>query len=435
MDDIPEQFIERQLNDTRYISKEIKRLLSNVVREKNENGEYEQEATSKHVISCTGVITSRLKQDWGLNDKWNELVLDRFIRLNEIKNTNEFTAKNSEGHEIPDVPIALKKGFTVKRIDHRHHTMDAIVIACTTRSHVNYLNNESAKDKNKRNALKNSLCDRVNIDDKGNYKYVFIKPWSNFPNDVKSILDGLIVSFKQNMRVINKNVNYYEKFNDLGKKVLVKQEIGKNWAIRKPMHKETFFGEVNLRKIKEVSFNIAVENPKTIVEKDLKKKIIELQALNIDNQRIKKYFEENKDIWSDINLSKIKVYYFTKETKDLFFATRKELGSAFKDDKGKFKAIDKVLKIINESITDSGIQKILLRHLESKENDPEIAFSPEGIEEMNSNIKELNNGKNHQPILKVRVYEKADKYPVGGKGDKKYKFVEAAKGTNLYFAV
>ena len=57
MDDIPEQFIERQLNDTRYISKEIKRLLSNVVREKNENGEYEQEATSKHVISCTGVIT------------------------------------------------------------------------------------------------------------------------------------------------------------------------------------------------------------------------------------------------------------------------------------------------------------------------------------------------------------------------------------------
>ena len=41
----------------------------------------------------------------------------------------------------------------------------------------------------------------------------------------------------------------------------------------------------------------------------------------------------------------------------------------------------------------------------------------------------------HQPILKVRVYEKADKFAVGQKGNKKVKFVEAAKGTNLFFAV
>ena len=34
-----------------------------------------------------------------------------------------------------------------------------------------------------------------------------------------------------------------------------------------------------------------------------------------------------------------------------------------------------------------------------------------------------------------RVYEKADKYPVGKRGNKAAKFVEAAKGTNLFFAV
>ena len=38
-------------------------------------------------------------------------------------------------------------------------------------------------------------------------------------------------------------------------------------------------------------------------------------------------------------------------------------------------------------------------------------------------------------ILKVRVYEKADKFAVGHKGNKKTKFVEAAKGTNLFFAI
>ena len=36
MEDIPDQFIERQLNDSRYISKVVKSLLSNIVREENE---------------------------------------------------------------------------------------------------------------------------------------------------------------------------------------------------------------------------------------------------------------------------------------------------------------------------------------------------------------------------------------------------------------
>ena len=64
-----------------------------------------------------------------------------------------------------------------------------------------------------------------------------------------------------------------------------------------------------------------------------------------------------------------------------------------------------------------------------------MAFSADGIDEMNRNIIELNGGKHHQPILKVRVYEKADKFAIGKKGNKSSKFVEAAKGTNLYFAV
>ena len=92
-------------------------------------------------------------------------------------------------------------------------------------------------------------------------------------------------------------------------------------------------------------------------------------------------------------------------------------------------------KKIEESITDTGIQKILLRHLELKGNSPELAFSPDGIDEMNRNIAQLNNGKYHQPIFKVRVYEKGDKFAIGKKGNKASKFVEAAKGTNLYFAI
>ena len=67
---------------------------------------------------------------------------------------------------------------------------------------------------------------------------------------------------------------------------------------------------------------------------------------------------------------------------------------------------------------------------------PDLAFSPEGLDEMNKNIKALNAGKSHHPIFKVRTYEtKGNKFAVGTTGNKKDKYVEAAKGTNLFFAI
>ena len=419
MDDIPEQFIARQLNDSRYISRLVKHLLSNIVREEDE-----QEDTSKHVIVCTGGVTDRLKKDWGINDVWNKIILPRFLRLNELTGSKRFTSVNAGGHVIPAMPLELQKGFNKKRIDHRHHAMDAIVIACANRNIVNYLSNESASKNAKisRYDLQHLLCDKQKTDDKGNYRKYKKKPWDTFTQDVYTALQDIIVSFKQNLRVINKTTNYYQCYVD-GKKKWVPQHKGESWAIRKPMHKETVYGEVNLRGIKTVSLKETLKNPKTIVEKDLKKKLKELLSQNQNEKQIKKYFEEHKDIWQDIDLKKIKVYYFSKETKERFFAVRKSVDTSFDEKK------------ITESVTDTGIRTILLRHLEINGNNPEIAFSPEGIERMNKHIIELNNGKGHQPIYKVRIYEKADKFAVGQTGNKTSKYVEAAKGTNLFFAI
>jgi CRISPR-associated endonuclease Csn1 len=441
MDNIPDSFIERQMNDSRYISKVVKSLLSNIVREKDENGNYEQETTSKYLISCTGGITDRLKKDWGMNDVWNKIILPRFKRLNVLTD-KEFTTSSTEGHEIPSMPLELQKGFNKKRIDHRHHAMDAIVIACATRSHVQYLNSESAKSDNwkLRNGLAKKLRrledveyyikvknkDGIWVDDtqkkKKSVPKEFIKPWETFTQDAHTALENIVVSFKQNLRIINKTTNYYQHYVD-GKKVFVKQEKGDSWAIRKPMHKDTVFGEVNLRKTKEVRLFEALKNINSIVDKELKCKIKDFVSKGYGEKKIKEYFDDNKDIWSEINLSKIEVYFFSKDSKDQYFATRKSLDTSFDE------------KTIEESVTDTGIRKILLRHLEKNENDPEIAFSPDGIDEMNRNIVALNNDNMHQPILKVRKYEKADKFAIGEKGSKKDKFVEAAKGTNLFFAV
>ncbi len=445
MEDIPDEFISRQLNDSRYISKFIKGLLSNIVRDEDE-----QEAISRNVITCTGSVTDRLKKDWGVNDKWNEIILPRFRRLNELTGSASFVSYNTEGHEIPDLPYDLQSGFNKKRIDHRHHAMDAIVIACATRKHIQYLNNENAKSSNRalQAGLAKQLClfkevefhkkvkndaglwsDSVELI-KRTVPDKIMKPWDTFTSDVRNELEGIVVSFKQNLRVINKTVNHYQHYDENGNKELLKQEKGDSWAIRKPMHKDTVFGEINLRKIKTVSLKEALDNTKRIVNKDLKSKLIELLKAGYSEKQLKAYFEGEQDVWSDVNLKKIEVYYFTQEEKDKagnvkerYFASRKPLDISFDEKK------------IRDSVSDTGIQSILLAHLKSKNDDPNVAFSPDGIDEMNKNIIHLNKGKFHHPVYKVRVYEKADKFSIGHSGNKIKKYVEAAKGTNLFFAV
>jgi len=436
MNDIPESFIQRQLNDSRYISKVVKNLMSNIVREDDE-----QESISKNVIVSNGTITSILKQDWGLHDVWNDIITPRFERLNMLTGSLDFGEwTNKEGKRVfqTKMPIELQKGFNKKRIDHRHHALDAIIIACLSRSHVNYLNNESALGKNtkeekenKRYDLKHKLCFKKYDDSMQNYKWVFYKPWETFTQEARDELANIIISFKQNLRVINKSVNHYQawKKDESGNntKEIVKQTIGDNWAIRKPMHKDTVAGLVQLQFKKIVSLSIALDNWECIVNKDLRKYIKELVLQNGDKKQLIKYFKENNNKWNDIDISRIEIFYLDNEN----VASRVTVDESFGSSKIK-------------NITDTGIQKIMLNHLH-KYNEiknekiieyPELAFSPDGLEELNKNIVQLNNGKQHQPIFKVRTYEpKGNKFTIGTKGNKKDKYVEAAKGTNLFFAI
>lgn len=376
MEDIPEKMIERQMNDTRYISKFVSNLLSNIVRD-DKGGSNDDGFNSKNLIPGNGKITTRLKQDWGLEAIWNELILPRFERMNQLTNSNDFTTWNEKYQKfLPTIPLELSKGFSKKGIDHRHHAMDALVIACVTRDHVNLLNNESAKSDLKRYDLQHKLRIQETYRDKdGKEKTAFkdfFKPWNNFTVDATNALENIVVSFKQNTRVINKATNYYEKYVEKnGEKVkgIVKQE-GTNWAIRKPLHEETVSGIVQLPWIK---------------------------------------------------LGKGEITTATRERNDLV--------SIFKDVKTQDKAENKIRKI-----TDTGIQKILLNYLKAKGNNPETAFSPEGIEEMNQNIALYTDGKQHQPIFKVRTYEKGKgRFILGEVGNKKSKYVQGAP--NLFFGI
>lgn len=428
LDDIPEKFIARQMNDSRYISRLMMLLLSNIVREKISNTEYEPEATSKNVIACNGATTTRLKKDWGVNIIWDKIILPRFERLNQLQNTNIFT-RDRGGHLVPNMPLELQNGFEKKRIDHRHHAMDAIVIAFTTRNHVALLSNESALDKDERARYDLQMILRKrevwrSADGKEHYKFTdFIEPYGGFQKDVQNTLENIIVSFKQNLRVINKSNNRSLRYVD-GKKQLVRQTKGDNWSIRKSLHKDTIYGEVNLRRKKGFNLSYALEHLESVSDKELRNKLRDLVQAGKDEKAIKNYFASEPDVWSDFNPRMIECFYYTKDTKDRFFAVRKPLNDSF--------TYDYILK----NVTSESIQKILLAHLERCNNDSKLAFSPDGIEQMNADIKQLNDGVPHKPIYKVRTYEKSDKkFAIGQIGSKNKKFVEAADGTNLYFAV
>jgi CRISPR-associated endonuclease Csn1 len=197
------------------------------------------------------------------------------------------------------------------------------------------------------------------------------------------------------------------------------------------MHKDTVSGLVQLRFKKTVSLSNALDEIEMIVDKPLRKKIKVLINEKYDKKKLLKYFKDLENKWNEVDISKVEIHYLDKEN----VASRVKLDDSFNAKK-------------IESITDTSIQKILLKHLEHEkyqtakdENGksilPEtIAFSADGIEELNKNITVLNGGKSHQPIFKVRTFEsKGNKFNVGLKGNKKDKFVEAAKGTNLFFAV
>ena len=412
MEEIPEEFIQRQMNDTRYISRSIISLLSNVVRDEDE-----QESTSKHVIPCTGGITDRLKKDWGLHDVWNHIVTPRFQRMNELTESEAFGHwENKEGKRVfqTDMPLELRKGFNKKRIDHRHHAMDALVIACASRQIISYLNNENAQDTERRYDLRTQLCGKGQL---------LFKPWDTFTQDAEKALQNIVVSFKNYVRVINKASNYYQRYDENGRKIIVAQQGEEQWAVRKPLHKETVFGHVNLKRRKIVPLAKALETPDMIVDRNLRTFVKGMIAAGMTTKKINAHFKDVLYSFEGKNVQKVEVYFFTDDTRERMVATRKPIDDSFDEKKIR-------------DITDTGVQKILLNYLQSKGGDPKVAFSPEGIMQMNENISQYNEGKKHQPILRVRISEPmGEKFQVGQSGCKPRKYVEAQKGTNLFFAI
>jgi CRISPR-associated endonuclease Csn1 len=455
--DIPDDFTNSQKANMQYISKMAMKLLSNIVREKDEDT-----YRSKHVLSTNGAITSELKRHWKLNETWNDLMSPRFKRLNELTDSNLFgNYRNINGHEVfvNDVPDAIKKNFDIKRIDHRHHALDALTIALTTENHIQYLNNISSQDENDEQKLKtrrglkfmltNSRkgfndekewyflppAQTKSVDGIIEFEYQFKEIKSKvFKDIVREALDNTVASFKQKSRIIRQRWNKYLKYDENGQlKIDEEEKLNSKlkYSVRQSLHLDTFYGKVKLQNNKnnytnviEVDLRTAIEENYDLLQKDIIKKIRILREQNLSNSEIIRSLNSE--------YSKVRVY-------------AKFVASRFGNELSSLASSDNIKKAI-KSITDTSIQNILLNHLENykgkidadgKEIVPQIlAFSPEGIKELNQNIISLNNGKPHQPIYKVRTADAmGTKFPVSEDGTKSTKFVVTSSGSNAFCGV
>ena len=207
--DIPNDFIARDLRDTQYIAKKAKNILEELVKE---------------VVSTTGSITDRLREDWQLIDVMQELNWDKYNKLGMTE-----TIENREGHKIKRIID------WTKRNDHRHHAMDALTIAFTKRSHIQYLNNLNARS-DKGGSIYGIEVKELYRDDKGKLKFKPPMPLNNFRTEAKRHLENTLVSIKAKNKVSTTNINTTKKKNGLSKK--------KQLTPRGQLHLETVYGSI-----------------------------------------------------------------------------------------------------------------------------------------------------------------------------------------------
>ncbi|MDD5149523.1 MAG: HNH endonuclease domain-containing protein [Flavobacterium sp.] len=485
--DIPKGFTSSQLNNTRHIARKAMELLSHIVREPGEI-----EFRSRNVLPVTGSVTIELKRAWKLEEVWRELVAPRFIRMNELTQSNLFgdwqISKTGQKYFDCNLDESIREkdeSYDIKRIDHRHHALDALIVALCTEEHVNYINNINADAKSDnfgkqkqiekyRQTLKRKIkfTKRDDEKDENNWYYMLpgeirqmgagnsrrdsvvemsyqYKDFDSFGQDYKKMilttLQDTIVTFKQNLRVINKTVNRYNNTSNKNKFEKQNTDNGQkqNWSIRRSLGKATFYGKqmleeqdkITIRQTLDVTFNS--DKIKTIADSVGRTKAILLNHLK-QFDTIELLFEKAV-VHLDSLLEKQEFDAIVEEN-EFGFKSMNDFVDYLRANNQKYKKSDySKLNVFIEKVTERDFRNKNPFKDEIKEH-PEIAFTPEAIEEMNKpeHIRKLNDGKNHKPIQKVKISRGFGNQRALSEDEESVKskqYVVNDAGSNLYLGV
>lgn len=315
---IPSDPVNRQLKDTQYISVAIKDELAKIV-------------GSDHVKTTTGGVTDYLRSHWGLRKLFMELTESRFKQM-ELWNLNEngepkeswITKYYDKGNNKHVYEI---KGWS-KRYDHRHHSIDALVVALSNEKFIKRLNdlNKYFQDELAKHKDAIPQCDEDTLEEaffklsKENREKImkeiessrrFDSPLEHIVSEAKKYLETMIVSQKPK------------------DKLTVKEDDNGNMQlkIRAALHQETYYGKTNNRDTKTVSISdLQAKDIPQIIDPVIKKEI-EDHKKNYDSMKEaftgegliafneSRFQTKNKSILKP-PVYKIKLWYSKKESEE-----------------------------------------------------------------------------------------------------------------------
>ncbi len=233
-DKIPKDFIERQLRESQYIARKSREILSQI---------------AKNVWSTSGSVTEYLRRMWGWDDVLMNLQLQRIREIipnpleEGITEIVEWETNDGQKHHKEVI-----KDWT-KRDDHRHHAIDALVVACTKQGFIQRLNTLSAKAT--REEIYKEVSERsekfresLSLLDK---YFISQRPFNT--REVENKAAEIIVSFKAGKKVATWGKRFIKRN---GKRIKVQDHI---LVPRGPLSEESVYGKIKtIEKNKPVKY-------------------------------------------------------------------------------------------------------------------------------------------------------------------------------------
>lgn len=229
---IPDDFIERDLRQTQYISRKSMEILSGAIR---------------NVYASSGMVTDFFRHAWGYDTILHDINFPRY----EAADLTEEVEYETHGQKH----TARRIREWSKRKDHRHHALDALVVALTRQGYIQRLNTL--------NALHGNAPDSE--DWKGLDRWAAERPHIGRDEVVKA-LEQIAVSFKAGKKLSTPGKRYIRKN---GRRICVQTGVS---VPRSPLHIDTIYGRIKVDDGRK-KLKYALQNPGLIIDKDIRRQL------------------------------------------------------------------------------------------------------------------------------------------------------------------
>lgn len=239
---IPNDFLNRDLGLTQYISKKAVEILREVCH---------------NVYTTTGAVTDFFRHIWGYDDILHGLNFKRYEKVGLIY-------EDSYEHEGQQHKRLRIRDWS-KRLDHRHHAIDALTIALTRQGYIQRLNTL--------NTERDKMKDEITAEGaEFKRKHHLLEQWAasrpHFTVDVVTeAVSRIAVSFKPGKKVATSGKVRDHNGNIVQENVLIP---------RNALHQDTIYGYIKYPDSKEVTIKSAFETPGLIIDHIIRKTVEDL---------------------------------------------------------------------------------------------------------------------------------------------------------------